>query len=226
MELNEFKKAWQTATSDESQGKELDAARINDMLQRRSKGALSRLDRSVRFGIWFLVIFFLLTLADQLLPADLIFPDSWKSPVEVPQWVNLLEWCVNILLMLSILVFIVRYRRLQVQNLANQDLREAIVRVLKLMDAFKKEFYTAVILLVFGISLSFLSGARQGFQNIQVSQDPSGGTIAIVVVTMAVLLGLLIGSIFFIFHKGFNILFGKYRDQLIKSLNELQENEE
>jgi hypothetical protein len=40
------------------------------------------------------------------------------------------------------------------------------------------------------------------------------------------LLGLLVGAIFYIFHKGFNVLFGKYRDQLIKSLNELQENEE
>jgi len=47
-----------------------------------------------------------------------------------------------------------------------------------------------------------------------------------VVLCMLVMLGLLIGSIFYIFHKGFNLLFGKYRDQLIQSLNELQENEE
>ena len=50
--------------------------------------------------------------------------------------------------------------------------------------------------------------------------------IVVVASAMLVMLGLLIGSIFYIFHKGFNLLFGKYRDQLIQSLNELQENEE
>ena len=65
MELNEFKKAWQKATSETVRQKELDASSINELLKKRSKGILSRLDRSVKIGIWFLVLFFLFTLADQ-----------------------------------------------------------------------------------------------------------------------------------------------------------------
>jgi hypothetical protein len=227
MELNEFKKAWQQATSDKVLEKKLDASKINEMLHRRSTGILSRLDRSVRFGIWFLVIFFFLTLADQLVPADLIFPASWSTSLEVvPAWINILEWFVNFLLMLSILMFVIRYRRLQLQTLANQDLKGAIEKVLKLLDTFKKEFYLAVLILISGIGLGFLSGAHQGFESIKMSQTPSTGSIFIVAIAMIILLGLLIGSIFYIFHKGFNLLFGKYRDQLIQSLNELQEIEE
>ncbi|MEI6275126.1 MAG: hypothetical protein WCP08_04005 [Prolixibacteraceae bacterium] len=227
MELNEFKKAWQKSTSDKVLDKELDASKINEILHRRSKGILSRLDRSVRFGIWFLIFFFLLTLADQLLPAELIFPDSWSASLEVvPKWISVLEWIVNFSLMLSILMFVIRYRRLQLQTLANQNLKGTLEKVLKLLDTFKKEFYMAVLILISGIGLGFLSGAHQGFEAIKMSQTPSTLSVVIVVAAMIILLGLLIGSIFYIFHKGFNLLFGKYRDQLIQSLNELQEIEE
>lgn len=226
MELNDFKKAWQQASVDKIQGKELDASKINEMLRRRGTGILSRLDRSVKIGIWFLGFFFCLTLADQLLPADLIFPESWKASLEVPLWITILEWIVNFLLMLTILLFIVRYRRLKVHTLADQDLHGAIKKVLRLLDTFKKEFYLAVIILMSGIGLGFLSGAQHGFKTIQISQTPSTLSIFVVGVSMFVLFALLVGSIFYIFHKGFNLLFGKYRDQLIQSLNELQENEE
>ena len=226
MELNEFKKAWQQASIEKVQGKELDAATINELLHRRSTGILSRLDRSVKIGIFFLGLFFLFTLADQLLPADLLFPSRWKTNLEVPRWINLLEWVVNFIVMLSILLFVIRYRRLQLQTLANQDLKGAIQKVLKLLDTFKKEFYLAVTILISGAGLGFLTGADKGFESIRISQTPSTMAILIVVISMLILLGLLAGSIFYIFHKGFNLLFGKYRDQLIQSLNELQENEE
>ena len=226
MELNEFKKAWQQASIEKVQGKELDAATINELLHRRSTGILSRLDRSVKIGIFFLGLFFLFTLADQLLPAVLLFPSRWKTNLEVPRWINLLEWVVNFIVMLSILLFVIRYRRLQLQTLANQDLKGAIQKVLKLLDTFKKEFYLAVTILISGVGLGFLTGADKGFESIRISQTPSTMAILIVVISMLILLGLLAGSIFYIFHKGFNLLFGKYRDQLIQSLNELQENEE
>ncbi|MCE1199715.1 MAG: hypothetical protein LWW85_12150 [Marinilabiliales bacterium] len=226
MELNEFKKAWQQAHTDKSQEHELDAAKINQLLRRRSSSILSRLDRSVRFGILFLILFFAFTLADQLLPAELIFPAKWKSSLEVPLWINLLEWIVNFGLMLSILLFIVRYRRLHLDRIADQDLKSALEKVLQLLDAFKKEFYLALIILISGIGLGFLSGANKGFHSIPVSQTPSIAVVIIVVVAMLVLLCLIVGSIFYIFHKGFNVLFGKYRDQLIQSLNELQEHED
>ena len=84
MELNDFKKAWKQVTSDKVREKELDSSKINEMLHRRGTGILSRLDRSVKIGIGFLVLFFILTLADQLLPADLIFPTGgephWRFP--------------------------------------------------------------------------------------------------------------------------------------------------
>ncbi len=226
MELNEFKKAWQKATSETVRQKELDASSINELLKKRSKGILSRLDRSVKIGIWFLVLFFLFTLADQLLPADMIFPSRWKADLVVPIWINILEWFVNVVLMLTILLFVIRYRRLQLQTLANQDLEGAIQKVLTLLDTFKKEFYLAVIILISGVGLGFLLGATKGFESIQISETPSVMAIVVVASAMLVMLGLLIGSIFYIFHKGFNLLFGKYRDQLIQSLNELQENEE
>lgn len=226
MELHDFKKAWQKVNSEKSQSEGLDAAKISELLRRRSKGILSRLDRSVKFGIGFLLFFLIFTVADQLIPADLLFPSDYRVSLEVPRWINLLEWIVNFILMLSILLFVIRYRRLQAKTLADQDLKGTIEKVLELLDTFKKEFYLAVIILLSGISLGFLSGANKGFESVQISQPPSILNVAVVVVAMLLLLGLILGSIFYIFHKGYNHLFGKYRDQLIKSLNELQEQEE
>jgi len=226
MELNEFKKAWKEATSDNDPCKKLDTAAIRELLKRRSKGILSRLDRSVKILVWFLVFFFLFTIADQFLPADLLFPAHLKGELEVPRWISVLEWIVNFILMLTILLFVVKYRKLQLEKIANQNLKGAIEKVLYLLDIFKKGFYLALVILISGISLGFLSGANKGFETIRTSETPSVLAVVLVVLAMLVLLGLLIGSIFFIFHKGFNVLFGKYRDQLIHSLNELQENEE
>ena len=93
------------------------------------------------------------------MPADLIFPSRWKADLEVPMWINVLEWFVNIVLMLTILLFVIRYRRLQLQTLANQNLKGAIQKVLTLLDTFKKEFYLAVIILMSGVGLGFLLGA-------------------------------------------------------------------
>lgn len=226
MELNDLKKAWQNSTSDKVRSKELDASKIDKMLHSRGKGILSRLDRSVKIGIWFLVFFFFLTLADLLVPAEFVFPDKLDVSLEVPIWIHLLEWIVNLTLMVSILLFVVRYRRLQVHTLADQNLQGAIQKVLKLLDTFKKEFYVSVAILSAGIGLGFLSGAQKGFETINTVQAPDTTSIVIASLMMLVLLGLLIGSILYIFHKGFNLLFGKYHDQLIQSLNELQENEE
>lgn len=226
MELNDLKKAWQSASADKIRGKELDASKIDKMLHSRGKGILSRLDRSVKIGIWFLVFFFFLTLADLLVPAEVLFPDKLEVSLDVPVWINLLEWCVNLILMVSILLFVVRYRRLQVHKLADQDLEGAIQKVLELLDTFKKEFFVAVAILSAGIGLGFLSGAQKGFETVKTEQVPTTLSIVIASVLMLILLGLLIGSILYIFHKGFNLLFGKYHDQLIQSLNELQENEE
>jgi len=226
MELNEFKNAWQKATTDKIEESVLDASTIKQLLRSRSSGILARIDRSVKIGIWFLIVFFLLTIADQLIPADILFPARWKASLEVPRWISLLEWVVNCVLMFSILLFVVRYRRLQLQTLADQDLKGALQKVLRLLDTFKKEFYLAVAILMSGVGLGFLSGASKGFESIRIAQTPSIFVVVVVVLCMLVMLGLLIGSIFYIFHKGFNLLFGKYRDQLIQSLNELQENEE
>ena len=58
----------------------------------------------------------------------MIFPSRWKADLVVPIWINILEWFVNVVLMLTILLFVIRYRRLQLQTLANQDLEGAIQR--------------------------------------------------------------------------------------------------
>ncbi len=223
MELNELKKIWQYSESVKDSKSELEASNISYLLQCRSKSILSRLDRSVKIGICFLVAFFLITLADLLLPTELLFSDNLIESFEVPKWINLMEWCVNLILMVSILHFIVKYHNLKVNSLANEDLQGALKKVLKLLNTFRKEFYVAVIVLDFGIGLAFLSEAYNRFKSISSHQMPTKLSIVIIAGSLLLICCLLIASIFFVLQKGFNSLFGKYQEQLIQSLDELRE---
>ena len=223
MELNELKRIWQYSESAKDSKADLEASNISNLLQCRSKSILSRLDRSVKIGICFLVVFFLITLADLLLPEELLFSDNLNGSIEVPTWINLMEWCVNVILMVSIIHFIVKYHNLKVHSLANQDLQGALEKVLKLLDTFRKEFYVAVLVLDFGIGLGFLSEAYYAFKSIPSQQIPSKLSIVIIAGLILLICCLLIVSIFFVLRKGFNFLFGKYQEQLIKSLDELRE---
>jgi hypothetical protein len=48
----------------------------------------------------------------------------------------------------------------------------------------------------------------------------------LIVVFLVLMIALFIGALFYVFHKGFNSLYGKYREQLIQALNELEEQED
>jgi hypothetical protein len=226
MELNELKKAWEKVVEAKDQGHAVDTDQIRQMLQRKGSGILSQLERNVRTGFWLLGMFLIFTIADQYLPYDRILKYSINEQITTPNSIKIIGIIVNCIIMLTFILFVYRYQKLKIRTLAANDMRVALQKVIQLLDTFKREFYLALIVFLCAACAGFVLGILEGIkaipniENISHTKQIVDGLIILLVMT------LILGLIFYIFHQGFNALYGKYRQQLIGTLNELDETEE
>ena len=225
MELNELKKAWGKVSEAKDQNHLMKADEIRQMVQRRGSGILSKLERNVRTGFWLLGIFLLLTIADQYLPYDRIFPSYMKEHVLTP-FLKIIGVIVNCIMMFTFILFFSRYHKLKIKNLAADNMKVALQKVVQLLDTFKKEFYLALIVFSFAQSVGFIMGIWEGIHAVPGNNAMNSWQRTITIFVIMLVMTILISLIFYLFHKGFNALFGKYREQLIGTLNELDETEE
>jgi hypothetical protein len=226
MDLNELKNRWCKVTAEVGDEVQMDVAKIDQLLQKRGPGILSRLDRNVTSGFWLLGLFLLLTLIDQYLPLEKILPSEIKEQISVPLWIRLLGLFVNFIVMLSFVHFVYRYNKLKIKTLAAQNMETALRNVLRLLDTFKKEFYLALMIFLSAVVTGFLYGAWTGFTVASGSEAMEPKMKIIIGALIIIILAICIVAIFYIFHKGFNSLYGKYSDQLTMTLNELEEIDE
>ncbi len=226
MELNELKKAWGKVSEAKDQNHLVNTEEIGQMLRSKGSGILSKLERNVRTGFWLLGIFLLLTIADQYLPYDCLFPSSIKEKLPTPLSINIIGVIVNCIMMLTFILFVYRYHKLNIRSLAANDMREALRKVIQLLDTFKKEFYLALIVFLCAEGAGFTLGVWEGIKAMSNLGTLSPQKIIIIVALILLVLATFIALIFYLFRKGFNSLYGKYRQQLIGTLNELDETEE
>ncbi len=226
MELYELKKAWGIVSEKKDQIHKVNTDDIRLMLQRRSSGILSKLERNVKIGFWLLGIFILLTITDQYFPYERIFPNYLIKHFPTPLLIKIIGLIVNCTIMLTFILFVYRFQILKIRNLASENMRVALQKVIRLLDTFKKEFYLALILFSCAEGAGFITGVWLGIHAV-----PDGKTMNLFQLIMTIFIILLIitalvSLVFYLFHKGFNSLYGKYRQQLIVTMNELDETEE
>lgn len=226
MELNELKKAWGKVSEAKDQNHLVNADEIRQMVQRRGSGILSKLERNVRTGFWLLGIFLLLTVADQYVPYDRIFPSYLNDHIPTPFSIKIIGVIVNSIIMLTFILFVYRYHKLKIKNLTADNMRVALGKVIQLLDTFKREFYLALIVFSCAEGAGFIIGVLQGIHAVPGSKTMNSLQITVTILVIMLIITILISLIFYLFHKGFNALFGKYREQLIGTLNELDETEE
>jgi len=227
MELNELKKAWGKVSEAKDQNHLVDTDEIQQMVQRRGSGILSKLERNVRTGFWLLGIFLMLTIADQYIPYDRIFPSYLNEQhIPTPLVIKIIGVIVNLIIMLTFILFVYRYQKLKIRNLTADNMQKALRKVVQLLDTFKKEFYLALIVFSCAEGAGFVMGVLEGIKSMSGINAMSNRRIIIAGFLILLVMAALIALIFYIFHKGFNSLYGKYRLQLIGTLNELEETEE
>jgi len=226
MELNELKKAWGKVSEAKDQNHLVNTDEIRQILQRRGSGILSKLERNVRTGFWLLGAFLLLTIADQYLPYDRIFPSYLNEQISTPFPIKIIGLIVNCIMMLTFILFVYRYHKLKIKNLAANNMQVALRKVIQLLDTFKKEFYLALIVFLCAACAGFVMGVWEGIKTMPAFETISQMKKITYELFILLVMLTLIALIFFIFHKGFNSLYGKYRRQLIGTLHELDETED
>ena len=226
MELNELKKAWWKVSEAKDQNHLVNTDEIRQLLQHRGSGILSKLERNVRTGFWLLGIFLLLTIADQYLPYDRIFPSYLNAQLPTPLSIKIIGLIVNCIIMLTFVLFVYRYHKLKIKNLAADNMQVALRKVIQLLDTFKKEFYLALIVFLCAACVGFVMGVWHGFKTMPGFETISQIKRIMGELFILLMMAIIMAMIFYIFHKGFNSLYGKYRQQLIGTLHELDETEE
>jgi hypothetical protein len=220
MELNELKKAWGKVSEAKDQSHLVNREEIVQMLRRKSSGILAKLERNVKIGFWFLGFFMLLTIADQY------FPSYIDQQLKTPMAISIIGVIVNCLLMFTFVLFVYRFHKLKIKSLASNNIKIALRKVIQLLDTFKKEFYFALMILLLAQGAGFILGFWEGISYNSVPGKLDLKTIFIAGLIIVAVMSTLIACIFYLFHKGFDSLYGKYRQQLIATLNELEETTE
>lgn len=227
MELNELKKTWGKVSEAKDQNHLVNTDEIRQMLQRKGSGILSKLERNVRTGFWLLGIFLLLTIADPYITYDRIFPSYLnEQQMPTPLSIKIIGIIVYCIIMSTFILFFYRYQKLNIKNLAAENMRMALRKVIQLLDTFKKEFYLALIVFLCAACAGFVMGVIQEIKTIPGLETLSKLKLIMAGCLILLIMATIIALIFYIFHKGFNSLYGKYRQQLIGTLNELDETEE
>ncbi len=226
MELNELKTAWGKVSEAKDQSHLVNADEIRQMLQKKGSGILSKLERNVRTGFWLLGIFLLLTISDQYIPYERIFPFYLNEHIPTPFSIQIIGVIVNCIIMLTFILFVYRFQKLKIKNLAADNIPVALRKVVQLLDTFKKEFYLALIVFSCAESAGFVMGVWEGIKSMSGPETMGSPRLIMAGFLILLVMAALIGLVFYIFHKGFNSLYGKYRQQLIGTLHELDETEE
>jgi hypothetical protein len=226
MELSELKTAWKKVADRSANENRLEEEQLRVIVSNRSKGIISRLDRNVKIGFGLLALFILLTFIDKLLPNSFLTNGMFEEVPQPPAWLLVSGWIVSIFIAFTFISFAWKYYRLNVPHLAAEHLPTALNKLLMVLSTFRKQFYLALILFLFGAGLSFSMGMYHAYRMVSETMDSSPLAIVLLITLMIIILGIFVAILTFIFHLGFKNLYGKYHQQLKDTLHELNELED
>jgi hypothetical protein len=226
MELKDLKKTWEKMSA----GRELDENQLREMLSKRTKSLIERIDRNIKIG--FLVLFVLILLFafdDFVLSPQLV--KNMTQGVNMPNWVVFLGVFANTLIITTFIYFVIKYYRVKRSCDVVCELRETAKKIMDTLVLYQRLFYLALVTFMVAVGLSFVSGLYEGVnasiqdQGAQLADIDTQQLILVIVIGVLVL-SLIVGGIFIFLRWGFRKLYGNYINRLKTTLQELDELDE
>lgn len=223
MDLNDLKKTWNQISS----GKELDESELRDMLGKRTRSLIERIDRNIRIGFIVLLLLLILFSVD----------DFWFTPqtieelyndMPIPNWVMFLAVFGNVLIFTTFIFFVVGYYRVKKKCDVSCNLKDTLKKIIHTLVIYQRLFYLALAAVLLAIVSAFVSGMFIGTeynaatQGINISDIETGKVILIILITLGFLM-IIGGGVFFFLRWGFRRLYGNYINKLKSTLKELEE---
>jgi len=230
MELDELKSAWNKMSSENEKKLQLNEGEIQNLLGKRTRDITEKIGRNIRIGmiivlgwvcLWLTIDFIFTPIFNKYLDGD----DISKGLMD---WSFILEIFVYVLIIATIIIFWIRYNRIEKQNIYSTDLKSKLSLHIKILDSYKTMFYIVLIIILFYIAIAFSSGFIAKLTSPTDELQLNIATIpfikwVIMAVVFLFILGIFIAIYYFLFNFFFNRLYGRYLKQLKMTLKELDE---
>jgi hypothetical protein len=226
MDLEYLNKTWDKLPVN----KQLDENQLKQILGKRTKSLIDRIDRNIKIGLVVLFVLILIFALDDFLISPLML-DTLNENITVPKWLLFLGVFSNTLIFTTFIYFAIKYYRVKKGCEAVCDLKETLKKIIGTLQIYQTMFYLALVTLLVAIGLGFVTGMYTGFSDkvkqlgIPISEIETGGLIGTVLIGLVILV-VLVGGVFVFLRWGFRKLYGNYLQKLKLTLQELQEIED
>ena len=226
MELKDLKKTWDKLSA----GTDLNENQIREMLGKRTRTLIERIDRNVKIGFGVLFVLILVLSFDDFIFSPFIAKGVSEN-LEIPKWLLFFGAFSSALIFTTFLYFVIKYYRVKRSCDVMCNLKESLLKIIETLSIYRRLFYLALITLLVAMGSAFVTGLYEGFldgieQNGASLAEIQTGQIILTIFIGVILLILPIGGIFFGLRWGFRKLYGNYIDKLKFTLKELEEIEE
>ncbi len=225
MELKDLKSAWDKFSSKDADKRQLGEDAILDMLKKRTKNMIERIDRNIKTGF---AVLFALTLFLVLDDLFITPPIVEQEGTEIPVWILIVNTINTLFIFSTFIYFSIRYHFVKKGYSQTSDLKNVLISIIKILNSYRKLFYVALFILLLVLGVNFISGMIVGFE---VAAHRQGGEISdlnVLQVASSIALGIVILvavtiGLFIFFRWGFRRLYGNYIQKLNDTLQELDE---
>ena len=223
MDLKDLKKTWDKMAS----AKELDENQLREMLGKRTKNLIERIDRNIKIGFVVLFFFILIFSLDDFLFSPLLIKGVSEN-LAIPNWLLFLSVFSNALIFTTFIYFVVKYYRVKRNCDIACNLKETLTKIIDTLKIYQRTFYLALIFISVTMVTGFITGMYQGTLADLEKQGIPFSEISINQLLIIILIGLLfllitVGGIFIFLRWGFRRLYGNYLAKLKHTLKELEE---
>jgi len=223
MDLNDLKKTWDKMASP----KELNENQIREMLHKRTKNLMDRIEINIRIGFIVLFILIILFILDDFIFSPILIREAGHD-FSIPGWLLFLSIFSNALICSTFLYFALKYNRVRKTCHSACSIRDTLVKIIDTLKIYKRMFYLALFTLVLAMGTGFISGMYEGFaakiqeKGVEFSEIQTKPIMLNVLVGLLVLV-ILVGAVFLFLRWGFRRLYGNYIEKLKHTLTELDE---
>jgi hypothetical protein len=224
MELNDLKLAWNKFSSKDATQHQLDEEAIYDMLKKRTKNLIERIDRNIKIGFGVLVLLTVFFVLD-----DFFLTPILAGNIEIPTWILIIDGISTLFILSTFIYFSLSYRSVKKTYSHSNDLRHVLQSIIRILNFYRILFYMALAILLFVLSVSFITGLLVGVELkavelgaswIELGSSPQ---MAKTIILGVMLLLAFVTGFFILFRWGYRKLYGNYIAELKKTLQELDE---
>ncbi|WP_339734298.1 hypothetical protein [uncultured Sunxiuqinia sp.] len=225
MELKDLKSAWNKFSSDDANKHQLGEEAIYDLLKKRTRNLIERIDRNIKIGFAVLIALSLLFVLDVFL----FTPRMVGGYEPAPGWIQWMEGLGVLFIAGSFVYFWLGYRTATKDYSQSNDLAKVLRAIVRILYVYRKLFYLALGILLLIMGISFVTGLYSG---VDLKAHELGATLTDVSsapeMIKTIILGMVIflvfiAALFVFFRWGFRKLYGNYISKLKETLKELDE---